>query len=800
MIGKRIISIHHFKRLVGTEEREALYVDYGLAVSHCFVYYDANKNLIAIMSRSCYHKMPSKFDNYASLDCYDMMKKHMDTHKYIYILHAAKAHDSEPVLNGNIVLMPRNFTENYEKFVTDNRKFLSSILSGAIHHDVLMYLYSMTNDSRNLFLWAGNLIIKRGMRLSIIRTLLSWDERYGYMSKNLKKGSITAYTGGRDSIMELMAEMYQLRREKRMASVVNTFNTVQKKKLKEYKFTKDDYVAMSIFSRLSLKKRQNFIRKMSTVEDPAEIMRNMSVLTSITFPWNKKEFIDYITNDDSMKYKIVAEGENFILLVVEDFDTVKKLGKNTNWCISKNKSYWNRYSDSSTAGSDVRQFMLFDFSKKEDDDFSVVGFTSMFDAGITYAHNFINRSILSNGQSCMPDNVSLHSCIAAEMSKPRDIIGILKSHGIPLSKVMSFEKSLFAWNRESVMAFLGRIFADDEYEILSDKGDKFAFVTESPNVAYFLGRRFMEKNDKNTWGWKKIVFVDLTVEEDSPERLMYAQIYFNVESFEEQLDCFYSANETPTSITFKEALKEYGINENIICRCVTKLDVFKDAFKSYDIATSDEMLNDDEVRKWLCVEASTHVDNGWVMRTIIESVTYYQSFDYIDMLHRHGLTVEDYLTKNGVNEFVERMIVWLIHRYGPAFDESPVSMGAYTSFLNGERIGDVEVAKKCVLIKALSIMMDTAKTKCLHEEILIRIVSNGYARRGTINVLVTEVLKRLKSWDEISDSCFKVLISYAANECDMGWLIKDVKERIPESKEKLRIMSEHGVMAKSAAN
>ena len=233
MIGKRIISIHHCKRLVGTEEREALYVDYGLAVSHCFVYYDANKNLIAIMSRSCYHKMPSKFDNYASLDCYDMMKKHMDTHKYIYILHASKAHDSEPVLNGNIVLMPRNFTENYEKYATDNKKFLSAVLSGAIHLDALMYLYSMTNGSRNLFLWAGNLIIKRNISLNIIRTLLSWDERYGYMSKNLKKGSITAYTGGRDSIMELMAEMYQLRREKRMASVVNTFNTVQKKKLKE---------------------------------------------------------------------------------------------------------------------------------------------------------------------------------------------------------------------------------------------------------------------------------------------------------------------------------------------------------------------------------------------------------------------------------------------------------------------------------------------------------------------------------------------------------------------------------------
>ena len=126
-------------------------------------------------------------------------------------------------------------------------------------------------------------------------------------------------------------------------------------------------------------------------------------------------------------------------------------------------------------------------------------------------------------------------------------------------------------------------------------------------------------------------------------------------------------------------------------------------------------------------------------------------------------------------------------------------MGAYTSFLNGERIGDIEVAKKCVVIKALSIMMDTAKTKSLHEEILIRIISNGYARRGTIIVLVTEVLKRLKSWDEISDSCFKVLIQCAMNE-DMGWFIKDVKERIPESKEKLRIMSEHGIMAKSAAN
>ena len=799
MIGKRIISIHHFKRLVGAEEREALYVDCGAPVSHCFVYYDAKKSIIVIMSSSCYHKTPFNLEGYEGLGCYDMMEKHIDTHRYVFIYHASKAHDHEPLMNGKIILMPRNFTENYEKFVTDNRKFLSSVLSGAIHHDVLMYLYSMTNDSRNLFLWAGNLIIKRGMRLSIIRTLLSWDERYGYMSKNLKKGSITAYTGGRESIMELMAEMYQLRREKRMASVVNTFNTTQKKKLKEYKFSMDDYIAMSIFSRLSLKKRQNFIKKMSTVEDPAEIMRHMSVLTSVTFPWNKKDFLDYISNDESMKYKIVEEGENFILLVVEDFDTVKKLGKNTNWCISKNKSYWNRYSDSATAGSDVRQFMLFDFSKKEDDDFSIVGFTSMFDSGITYAHNFINRSILSSHQSCMPTNVHLHSCITANKSKPRDIIGILKSHGIPLSKVMSFEKSLFAWNRESIMAFLGRIFADDEYEILSDKGDKFAFVTENPNVAYFLGRKFMEKNEKKDWGWKKIVFVDLTAEEDSPERLMYAQMYFDVESFEEQLDCFYSANETAPSITFTEALKEYGINENIMCRCVTKLDVFKDAFKTYDIAKLDEMLNDEEVRKWFCGEASTRTDYGWVVKAIIESVTYYQSFDYIDMLHRHGLTVEDYLAKRNLSDFVDRMMAWLLHGFGHAFDESPISMGAYNSFLRGETIGDVEVAKKCVVIKALSIMMDNAKTKVLHEEILIRVISGGYGRRGTINVLVSEVSKRLKSWDEISDSCFKLLLQYSVKE-NIGWFVKEVKGRMPEGEKKLRIMSECGVMAKSATN
>ena len=90
-----------------------------------------------------------------------------------------------------------------------------------------------------------------------------------------------------------------------------------------------------------------------------------------------------------------------MVLKVFDFETIKQLAKTTNWCISKNKSYWNNYV---SPENNTSQYVLFDFSKKEDDKHSIIGFTVMHNKGITNAHDFTNNNLFKNSGNEYDDN------------------------------------------------------------------------------------------------------------------------------------------------------------------------------------------------------------------------------------------------------------------------------------------------------------------------------------------------------------------------------------------------------------
>ena len=64
------------------------------------------------------------------------------------------------------------------------------------------------------------------------------------------------------------------------------------------------------FSKLSDVKKNNFIRKVSTIEDLNELMRQMRHASSLHFSWNKDSLMDFLENVEGIKYEIVCENEN----------------------------------------------------------------------------------------------------------------------------------------------------------------------------------------------------------------------------------------------------------------------------------------------------------------------------------------------------------------------------------------------------------------------------------------------------------------------------------------------------------
>lgn len=121
-----------------------------------------------------------------------------------------------------------------------------------------------------------------------------------------------------------------------------------------------DKDTLAKFGKLSSTKKNNFIRKMSTVEDGDEIMKQMAYVVNVHFEWNKDSLIDYITHTENLHAEIVSINGDIVLVKVNDYDAVKYLGKSTNWCISKNKTYWNQYTKDE---GQATQYIIFDFSK-----------------------------------------------------------------------------------------------------------------------------------------------------------------------------------------------------------------------------------------------------------------------------------------------------------------------------------------------------------------------------------------------------------------------------------------------------
>jgi hypothetical protein len=113
---------------------------------------------------------------------------------------------------------------------------------------------------------------------------------------------------------------------------------------------------------------------------------------------------------------------------------------------------------------EATQYVLFDFSKKEDDNLSIVGFTSVHDRGITHAHDFQNRNIMGS-----KINTNVASEIKSFVSRYIDcsnIYGILSRDGIDLSDVVSYEPSHYKWNRDDVFEYLDQCVDPEDYYII----------------------------------------------------------------------------------------------------------------------------------------------------------------------------------------------------------------------------------------------------------------------------------------------------------------------------------------------
>ena len=549
-----------------------------------------------------------------------------------------------------ITLLPDSFESDYEKFLKDNNKMVTNLVNkfGVSTRDIKMKrLYIYSDGSKNFFQWAATSCYQNRTSMSVLKNILLWNESYKQLSKNLEKGTITAYTS-KDSIIRLLEELGELRKEKRINDSINSFNTTQKKLFKNNELADDDKQALWRLSRLSETKRLNFIKKVSSITDFNELSRQLRFATSVHFSWSKESFMDFLENVEDIKYEKIYDNDKVVLVKVIDYETIKQLGKTTNWCISKNKSYWNNYIENYHGVT--TQYMVFDFSKLEDDKLSIVGFTTTHNKGITSAHNFVNENLMGGEEG---EQVFLNSFLS-RFKESKNIYSVLADDGIDITLVVQYDMPPYKWDENSLMEYLYECVNPENVDVIKKSDGKIVLSIMDENIRYFLGDAYHDNISCDYWNYQHILFIDFNKSVYDINKLQFA-IIEEGGGDEDYCMGLYNERALAANQNFDTKLIEFGLPYNTIRRTNDPYVRLRNGLFSYNtpmIKACVAECGKDVIKKMITKDVGTDTFYDMILRTVRN----HMSFDYLDLIYDNGLKLTDIFSASYVGDILKQFV------------------------------------------------------------------------------------------------------------------------------------------------
>ena len=779
MIGKEIRSIRHLAKESGTSLRSAIINFNQYGTSYCRVFVTKEGHLFIFNNQ--YNYGCFRLSSVLSSPDFDKCREELSI-RYGRLVGVTKeefnSHELSSVING-ITLLPETFETDYTNFFSENHKAINPLIHKygfSLDDSHIKRIFAYTGNSKNFFVWAINANYNCGVTINAIKRILWWNENYKQLVKNLSKGTITAYTTYKD-IVKLFSEISELRKEKRINDSINMFNTTQKKILRSMEFTEEDKKVISSFYRLSESKKINFVKKASTIEDGAELMRQMRHVTSTHFSWNKESFMDFVDNVENINYEKIFEKDDVVLVKVKDFETVKHLAKTTNWCISKNKSYWNNYVENVR---NAEQYILFDFSQKEDALTSIVGFTSRYNKGITNAHDFINNNMMDNG------GVYAKSLINSYVSHLRNNSGIysfLEKHGIDINMVAKYEKPLYEWDKESMYKYLYECVDKNNVQVLSDNGEYVVISVNDSNIKYFLGDTYMDNINTDFNPLQHIIFMNFSMNQYDPNRLLFAIIQNGRNGEEDYCVMFKNEHCVDSSSSFEMKLSQFGLPYDTIKRvddCYVRL---RDAIQSFNSPEVMKGMKNEDIFREVIYD---YIGDGNMADYIKKSIIEFVSFDYLDVFYNNGHKISDFISVSNVNNLLNSVLCMFINLH-PGNRVCPIpSQKDIDRFFNRE-IDDIHEATKIGIFLALDKMLVKENTNAkdnerMYKPMLGTIISSG-CKGGAIDHFINFMLDNF-DFTKKSD-CMTLIYGYVSSRGGAK-----IKEKLESLKDKSKYLTE----------
>lgn len=372
----------------------------------------------------------------------------------------------------NFILLPQDFSTEISDYLKLNKnlfKKLSDNILSNINDGNILRIWIAFNNTPHILAWALKNYFNRNISINQCIYISNWFNNYQNLSFKLNKSSITSYND-KESISNLYDEMNSIKINKKINKVFNQFNTEQKNLFKSAKLNLDDVVTISLFDKLKGYKKSNFIKKISSLTNVRQIMELMKIIVSDTFIWNRESVLEYINEDSEINCDVLYDNNNLLLLHIKDYNTIKRIASKTNWCIAKDKRYWEDYI--SSYNGDRQQLILFNFKVEEGKNESLIGITVDKYSGIVHAHSFFNDELYKDDSSST----------FYEKNNKKNIDNILKDLSIPKSVIcFNLDDIIFDWNMSSLFVYLFMMHIN--YDILYNDNNILTILLENePNI------------------------------------------------------------------------------------------------------------------------------------------------------------------------------------------------------------------------------------------------------------------------------------------------------------------------------
>lgn len=505
------------------------------------------------------------------------------------------------VYTPNAYVFDAEALDEYKKFLKAHSKFLRPLITRYkvnLSEPRWAIVYFISGESRHYFYWAVKNLMS-DVHFNLIERALNLVFNFQTYSKNLKKSTLVAYSGVK-GLHEFFNEFEAIIFEREVSNVISKFAANQRQLLKSTQLSDNDKRALLLINRIPQDVAKNFIKKMTPCKSIPTIIDELRFLASNSIVWDK-EWVKKFIEKNKLNAEIVFEDANILLLKVKDFNSIRRLGGNTSWCITRKHSFWgNYYLDTPSI---AEQYVLFNFALPEYDDASIVGFTETIGRGITAMHNFNNTSLLDRNRELehqynkyvndFKDKIlfevtdenkeGLNELTKNSRNSPEDF---LESVGIDCKQYK--KEPFFKWDRDSVLETINSI-DNGNHIILYDKGNILTIMVNDVPAMSVIGSR-IESFDRLYFGCQRIFRLDFNKKREDPESIVCVSLN------DRSLPVMNSINEV-SATTLKSLLNECGGDAFALCKSDTALEKYLLCISKNDFDEAREVMCSKEFAK-----------------------------------------------------------------------------------------------------------------------------------------------------------------------------------------------------------